>query len=63
MPSYDEVKSILDEALKLEVMAEDNCGTMLNEFKLNGFEETVAHIKNDEAHHQQMVIQLIGFLS
>jgi len=62
MPSYDEAKSVLNEALKMEVMAEENCGELLNEFKLNGFAETVAHIRNDEIRHQQMVMKLLSLL-
>lgn len=62
MPSVDETRSVLDEALKMEVLAQENCDELLKEFKLNGFEETVAHIRNDEIHHQQMVMKLLSFL-
>ena len=62
MPSYDEVKSVLDKALELEKAAEDNCAKLLAEFKLNGFEEIVRHIENDEIRHQEMVKKLLDFL-
>jgi len=62
MPSYEEAKSVLDEAFKMEILAEENCGELLNEFKLNGFEETVAHIRNDEVRHQQLVMKLLSFI-
>jgi hypothetical protein len=62
MPSLDEAKSVLDEAFRLEIQAMENCGEMLKEFKLNGFSEMVAHIRNNEIRHQQMVMTLIGYL-
>lgn len=62
MASRDEALSVLEEALKLEISAEENCAKMLHEFKLNGFAEKVEHIKNDETRHQEMVKKLIGFL-
>jgi len=62
MASREEAKSMLEEALKLEKAAEENCDTLLKEFALNGFADQVAHIKNDEIEHQEMVKKLLGFL-
>ena len=63
MAKYEEVRSILEEALKVEKQAEDNCDILLKNFKLNGFAEMVAHIENDEIKHQEMVKKLIDFLT
>ncbi len=62
MASLDETKSILEEGLKLEKLAEENCDKLLKEFKLNGFAEKVEHIRNDEIRHWQMVKQLLSYL-
>lgn len=62
MASRDETMSILEEGLKLEKLAEENCDKLLKEFKLNGFAEKVTHIRNDEVRHQQIVKRLLSFL-
>ncbi|MBU1349245.1 hypothetical protein KJ781_04230 [Patescibacteria group bacterium] len=63
MGTKNETRAILEQALIYEKDAEENCGKLLTEFKLNGFAELVEHIKNDEIHHQDIVKKLIGFLS
>ena len=62
MASREETLAILQEGLKTEKLAEENCDKLLKEFALNGFAEMVEHIKNDEARHAQMVERLISFL-
>jgi len=62
MASKEGLKLILEEALKMEVSAEDNCEKILHEAKINGFANAVKHIENDERKHQEMVKKLLGFL-
>ncbi|MFH1078202.1 MAG: hypothetical protein V1745_02900 [Patescibacteria group bacterium] len=62
MGTKNETRAILDQALVYEKDAEENCETLLKEFKLNGFAQLVEHIKNDEIHHQEIVKKLLGFL-
>jgi len=62
MASRDEVLHMLQEGLKTEKLAEENCDKLLEEFKLNGFAEMVEHIRNDEISHQIIVEKLIGLI-
>ncbi len=56
------LKLILEEALKAEEQAEDNCDKILHVAYTNGYHQSVEHIMNDERRHQEMVKKLIGFL-
>ena len=62
MASKEGLELILEEALKAEVAAEDNCEKILHEAKINGFANAVRHIENDEKRHQEMVKRLMSFL-
>ncbi|MFA5185706.1 MAG: hypothetical protein WC551_04415 [Patescibacteria group bacterium] len=56
------LKLILEEALKVEEKAEDNCEMILHEARINGFHNAIEHIENDERKHQEMVKKLLSFL-
>jgi len=62
MAQQEALKLILEESLKNEAKAEDNCEKLLHELRINGFHDAIEHIKNDERRHQEMVRKLIGFL-
>ena len=61
--SFKEIKSVLMQALEQEKRAEKHCDKMLKFSHLNGFTETIIHIKNDEIEHQKLVRKLLDFLS
>lgn len=56
------LRLILEEALKVEEKAEDNCGKILHIASTNGYHQAVEHIMNDEQRHQEMVKKLLGYL-
>lgn len=56
------LKLVLEEALKTEEKAEDNCEAILHEARINGFHNAIEHIENDEKKHQEMVKKLLSFL-
>jgi hypothetical protein len=63
MANLEDIKRLLDEVLKKEIMAKDNCEAILDSLKINGFHDQVEKIKNDEARHVVMVEQLMKLLS
>ena len=62
MANIEGLKLILEESLRNEQKAEENCATILHEARINGFHNAIEHIENDEKRHQEMVKKLIGFL-
>lgn len=62
MLQREQIESILNEAVAMEKMAEENCQKILEQIKKNGFYEAVDKIKNDEIRHQEVVGQLIKLL-
>ena len=62
MAQLEGLRLILEESLKTEMRAEDNCEKLLHELRINGFHNAIEHIKNDEKRHQEMVKQLLSFL-
>ncbi len=62
MGNKEGLKLILEEALSVEVKAEDNCDKILHVAHTNGYHQAVQHIMNDERRHQEMVKKLIALL-
>lgn len=62
MDNKEGLRLILEEALKMEEKAEDNCEMILHEARINGFHNAIEHIENDEKRHQEMVKKLLSFL-
>ena len=62
MADLEIVYNILEDALKKEKMAEDNCQKILEQLKINGFHDQVEKIKNDEINHQQIIKELMTLL-
>lgn len=57
-----ETKNILEEAKKMEQVAEVNAEKILTELEANGFSDQIEYIKNDEIKHQKIVDELINLL-
>jgi len=62
MATKEDVRRILEDALKMERQAELNADEIMRELAINGFHDAIEHIRNDEIHHQQMVKELLALL-
>jgi len=62
MLQKEQIELILNEAMVMEKMAEENCQKILERIKKNGFYEAVDKIKNDEIRHQKIVADLLDLL-
>lgn len=62
MASLQEIEAVLLDAKMMEQSAEDNCDEILKYLAANGMQKEIAHIKNDEHHHQEVVDELLGIL-
>ncbi len=63
MPTLFEARRILNEAIQREVDAERNCDQIMADLSINGFNNDIEKIRNDERAHQRIVERLIEILS
>ncbi len=62
MPSLFQARNILGETQAREAEAEANCDRILADLSINGFNNAVEKIRNDERAHQRIVERLIAML-
>jgi len=62
MASPAEIQTILQEALGVEVKAQENCEQILKIAEVNGFKDVIDHIRIDEVHHQELVKKLMAMI-
>ncbi len=62
MPNLFDARQILNQALEREVEAELNCDRIMADLSVNGFNNDVEKIRNDERSHQRIVARLIEML-
>jgi len=62
MADRESLERMLEEGLKKEKVAADNCDKILKELEINGNKPAIEKIKNDEIEHQKIVQKLIDML-